>query len=109
MAKRLRLALRTVAVFNMALLGTDLLSNLSGLRPPPLATDLIPPWFLAAWAFLTSLFLPVWAFVEIVKMNDASEQQHRKAVLIDAALAFGWFLFFWTAVLWRFTHTITWI
>jgi len=90
-------------------LATELLLFQYAPLSPLLTIKLIPPWFFATWAFLTSLLLPVWAFVEIGKMTDANRAQERKPILIDAALAFGWSLFFWVAILWKFTHTVSWI
>src|SRR6059036_2670045 len=105
-SKRLRWALSIVAVLNIMQLATELLLLQYAPLNPLLTIKFIPLWIFAIWAFLTSLLLPIWSFLEIVKMNDANRAQERKPILIDAALAFGWSLFFWVTILWKFTHTV---
>ncbi len=108
MSKHLRWTLRIIAVLNIVHLASDWLlpqyTPLARLLP----IMLIPLWFIPLWWFLTSLLLPVWSFIEIGKMNDATRVQQRKPILIDAALAFGWSLFFWATILGNLRNMVIW-
>lgn len=108
MSIHLRWALRAVAILNIMLLASDLLSP----RHSPLALFLInlwALWFSILWAVLTSLLLPVWALVEMGRLDDANRSQQVRPVLIDSFLAFSWCLLFWGTMLWGFTHKLLWI
>jgi hypothetical protein len=108
MSERLRWTLRVVAILNIVLFASDLYFP----RSSPLALfaiNLSALWSSMLWAVLTSLSLPIYALVEMGRLNDANRAQQRKPVLIDGLFAFGWCIFFWGTMLWKFTHTITWL
>ena len=69
MINRLRYVLRIIASLNIVQLASEIaFPQRSLLSFLPLS--FIPLEVFAIWAFLTSLLLPIFVFLEIVKMND---------------------------------------
>jgi hypothetical protein len=102
----LRWTIRVVAVLNITLSASDLLFP----RYFPSALfNIWALWFAILWAVLSSLLLPICAFIEMGGLNDANRAEQLRPVLVDSFLAFGWCLFFWVTALWKFKHSLPWI
>jgi hypothetical protein len=104
----LRWTIRVVAILNITLSASDLLFP----RHSPSALFLIniwTLWFAILWATLTSILLPIFALIEIGRLNDANRTEELRPVLIDTFLAFGRCLFLWGTMLWEFKNSLPWI
>ena len=109
MNRHLRWAIRIAAVLNITQLAAELVAPQHTPLDYLLSINLVPLWLFSFWAFLTSLLLPACSFIGIAKMNDSTRAKELKPVIIDVSLALGWFFFFWATILWKFSHTVTWL